>query len=263
MITPHLLTGKISLVTGGARGIGEGIAVSLAEAGATVVIADISHGEADRTAAAIRARGGKAHGAFVDVSSPDSLDNLVKGIVAEHGQLDLAVNNAGVLGVAPLEDIDSAEWDRVMDVNAKGVFFSCQSEVAAMRAQHTPGSIVNIASLAGKVGLALQSHYSASKFAVVGITNSIAKEVAREAITVNAICPGIVGTRMWLGDGATADAKKLPGETEDESWQRHQQTLLPQGTAQTAEDIGRTVVFLALSPHITGQAISVDGGASL
>ncbi|MFV0254369.1 MAG: SDR family NAD(P)-dependent oxidoreductase [Beutenbergiaceae bacterium] len=257
------LVGKVALVTGGGRGIGEGIARSLGAAGATVVVADISADEAERVAQAIGDAGGQARAVELDVTSVPGIESVTESVLTELGRLDIAANSAGVLGIDPVEQIEPADWDRVMDVNAKGVFFCCRAQIAAMRAAGNGGTIVNIASLAGKYGIPRQSHYTASKFAVVGLTNALAKEVATEAITVNSICPGIVATRMWLGEGGTADTRRHPGESKQQSWERHQREMLPQGVAQTPEDIGSTVVFLAQSPHITGQALAVDGGASL
>ena len=120
-----------------------------------------------------------------------------------------------------------------------------------------------MSSIAGKVGFPDLSHYSASKFAVIGFTNAVAKEVAADGITVNALCPGIVGTGMWRGDDGLSDRWREPDETEEQSWQRHQKTLLPQGVAQTPEDMGQMAVYLASANHVTGQAIAVDGGFSL
>jgi meso-butanediol dehydrogenase/(S,S)-butanediol dehydrogenase/diacetyl reductase len=256
------LTGKVALVTGGGRGIGRGAAERLAAAGARVVAADVDAVVAAEAAAAIAARGGMARGAAVDVACEAAVSSLVDSVLDAEGRLDIAVNCAGVFGVAALADITEAEWDRIHAVNAKGVFLCCKHEIAAMR-RSAPGGgrVVNIASLAGKVGIPRQAHYSASKFAVVGFTSAVAKEVAREGITVNSICPGIVGTRMWLGEGGTAELKRRPGETTEESWVRNQRDELPQGVAQTVGDVAGAVMFLVRSPHITAQAISVDGGA--
>ena len=125
------------------------------------------------------------------------------------------------------------------------------------------GHIINTSSIAGKVGFPNLSHYSASKFGVIGFTNAIAKEVAKEGITVNALCPGIVGTGMWRGETGLSGLWANPGETEEQSWERHQNAFLPQGVAQTPEDMGQMVVYLASASHVTGQALAVDGGFSL
>jgi len=262
MDDPNELQGLSAAITGGGRGIGAGVAERLAALGAEVTVADLDVDVAEATAARIRNAGGRATAVHVDVTSEQSVRGLIEAVVATTGRLDIAVNSAGVFGVSPVVSTTESDWDRVMAVNAKGVFLSCKHEVVAMlRNGPAGGRIINIASLAGKVGIALQAHYSASKFAVVGFSNALAKEVAGEGITVNSVCPGIVGTRMWLGEGGTADARRKPGESIEESWQRNQKEYLPQGDAQTVDDIAEAVLFLVRSPHVTGQAISVDGGA--
>lgn len=256
------LSGRVAVVTGGGRGIGEGVATLFAAHGATVVLADVDGDVAEAAAVRLQTAGGEAIAAQVDVSSEASVAALMELIMDRAGRLDIAVNSAGVYGVGPVASLTEADWDYVMDVNAKGVFFCCKHELIAIRRSGSDmGRIINIASLAGKVGIKLQAHYSASKFAVVGFTSALAKEIAEEGITANSICPGIVSTRMWRGPGGTADLKRLPGETEDESWVRNQKMELPQGVAQTVEDVAETALFLACSPHVTAQAISVDGGA--
>jgi meso-butanediol dehydrogenase/(S,S)-butanediol dehydrogenase/diacetyl reductase len=122
------------------------------------------------------------------------------------------------------------------------------------------GRIINTASIAGKEGFPDLAHYTASKFAVVGFTNALAKDLATTGITVNAICPGIIGTGMWYGPEGLAERWKKPGETMEESWERHQKELIPQGEAQTPEDMGDLAVYFALAEHVTGQAFNVDGG---
>ena len=262
MDDPEELRGRSAVVTGGGRGIGAAVAERLAALGADVTIADVDGDVAEAAAERIRRGGGRAGGLRVDVTDERSVERMVETALEATGRLDIAVNSAGVFGVSAVVDTTAADWDRVMDVNAKGVFLSCKHEVAAMlRTAPGEGRVINIASLAGKVGIALQAHYSASKFAVVGFSNALAKEVAGDGITVNSVCPGIVGTRMWLGEGGTADARRRPGETIDESWRRNQKEYLPQGDAQTVGDIAEAVLFLVRSPHVTGQAISVDGGA--
>jgi meso-butanediol dehydrogenase/(S,S)-butanediol dehydrogenase/diacetyl reductase len=256
------LTGKVALVTGAGRGIGQGIALSLAQAGADLVLADYDVGIAEETAAAVRALGRRALALQVDVSQPDSVAAMIEQVKAEFGRLDVAVNNAGVVSLGRVDELAVSEWDRIMNINVRGVFLCCQAELKLMR-EHQSGRIINLASIAGKVGFPDLSHYSASKFAVIGFTNAFAKEVAREGITVNALCPGIVGTGMWRGHEGLSARWAQPGESEVQSWERHQSTLLPQGEAQTVEDMGQLAVYLACAPHVTGQAIAVDGGFSL
>ena len=254
------LSGKLALVTGGGRGIGLGIARGLAQAGAELVIADLDAALAEEGAAQVRALGGHALALTVDVADPLSVQALVDEIARRHGRLDVAVNNAGVIGIRKVRELSVEDWDRVMNVNARGVFLCCRAELALMR---RGGRIINVASIAGRVGFPDLAHYSASKFAVVGFSNALAKEVAREGITVNALCPGIVGTGMWRGEHGLSGRWAQPGESEAQSWERHQASLLPQGEAQTVEDMGQLAVYLACAPHVTGQAIAVDGGFSL
>jgi meso-butanediol dehydrogenase/(S,S)-butanediol dehydrogenase/diacetyl reductase len=143
-----------------------------------------------------------------------------------------------------------------MDVNAKGTFLCCKAAIPALKASGS-GSIINIASVSGKDGHPGLAHYSASKYAVIGFTNSLAKELARDDITVNAICPGVVRTAMW---DLLSDEWKEAGETREQSWERQILAFVPQGRPQTPEDMGDLAVFLALARNLTGQAINLDGG---
>jgi meso-butanediol dehydrogenase/(S,S)-butanediol dehydrogenase/diacetyl reductase len=256
------LEGKIALVTGGGRGLGEGIVKSLAEAGCDVAVVDIIEENAKKVAEDVKTLGRRAIALKVDVTKWDQVQKMVKDTIDQLGSLDIAVNNAGVISIMPVEELTEKDWDFVNDVNVKGVFFCCKAEIPHMRKQNW-GRIMNTASIAGKIGFPELAHYTASKFAVVGFTNALAKELAKTNITVNAICPGIIGTQMWYGPTGLAEKWKAPGETMDESWKRHQETLIPQGVAQTPEDIGDLAVYFATSPHVTGQAIAVDGGMTL
>ncbi|KVS76922.1 SDR family NAD(P)-dependent oxidoreductase [Burkholderia cepacia] len=229
------LEGQVAIVTGGARGIGRGIALTLAGAGADILLADLLDDALDATAREIRALGRRAAVAKVDVTQAAQVDAMVAQALAE---------------------LTERDWDVVMDVNAKGTFLGCRAALAHLKAQGR-GRIINVASIAGKEGFPNLAHYSASKFAVVGFTNALAKELARDGVTVNAICPGIVRTYMW---DRLSDEWKADGETVEESWQRHQLTLIPQGRAQTPEDMGRLALFFATMDNVTGQAVNVDGG---
>jgi meso-butanediol dehydrogenase/(S,S)-butanediol dehydrogenase/diacetyl reductase len=256
------LEGKIALVTGGGRGIGAGIAASLAQAGADVVIADYTTDLAEMGAAAIKALGRRSAAIQVDVRKPDSVNAMIDAVAAQFGRLDIAMNNAGVVSLGGIDELTLEQWDDVIDINLRGVFLCCQAEIKLMR-KNGYGRIINTSSIAGKVGFPNLAHYSASKFGVIGFTNAIAKEVAKDGITVNALCPGIVGTGMWRGETGLSKLWAAPGESEEDSWARHQQLFLPQGVAQTPEDMGQMVVYLASAPHVTGQALAVDGGFSL
>ncbi|WP_423823919.1 SDR family NAD(P)-dependent oxidoreductase [Salinisphaera sp. SPP-AMP-43] len=256
------LDNQTALVTGAGRGIGQGIAMALAEAGANVVAADVDIDIARETEDKIKALGRKAAALEVDVTEPESIEKMVRDAESAVGPLDIAVNNAGVISIMGVEQLDAERWDSLMAVNARGVFLCTRAEIGVMRPRRF-GRIINTASICGKVGLPDLSHYCASKFAVVGFSNAVAKEVAADGITVNALCPGIVGTGMWRGEKGLAYAWREEGESEDESWERHQKTFLPQGVAQTPEDMGELAVYLATAKHVTGQAIAVDGGFSL
>ena len=250
------LRGKTAVVTGGARGIGRGIVLELAKAGADVLIADLLEDAMQATAAEVARLDRRVALRKIDVTDAQQVQALVDQAVRDFGQLDILVNCAGVISIKPVAELSERDWDFVMDVNAKGTFLGCQAALPAMR-RAGRGCIVNVASIAGKEGFANLAHYSASKFAVVGFTNALAKEVAREGITVNAICPGIVRTFMW---DRLADEWKNEGESVEDSWARHQLTLIPQGRAQTAEDMGRLALFFATMDNITGQSVNVDGG---
>ncbi|MGX7874497.1 SDR family NAD(P)-dependent oxidoreductase [Mesorhizobium sp. ORM6] len=250
------LAGRAAYVTGASRGIGRGIALALANEGAGVVVTDIETDAAEAVAAEIRAAGGRAESRVVDVRKWDDFVGLVAHVERQFGQLDIAVNCAGVISVAAVEDVTEAEWDRVMDINAKGVFLSCKAAVPAMK-RNGFGRIINISSVSGKDGYPKLALYSASKYAVLGFTNSLAKEVARDGITVNAICPGVVKTHMW---DRLSDELREQGETAEQSWQRHVLEFVPQGRPQTPEEIGGLAIYLALAPSVTGQSINIDGG---
>jgi meso-butanediol dehydrogenase/(S,S)-butanediol dehydrogenase/diacetyl reductase len=256
------LKGQVVFITGAGGGIGKTIAVEFAKKGASVAIADIKEELLNGTIKAIEEQGSKALGLVADVSDLQSIRSALKKIVDTFGKLDVAVNNAGVVGIGSIEEIEPEEWDRVLTVNGKGVYVCTKAELEIMKPQGS-GAIINTASIAGKMGMAHLSHYVASKFAVIGFTNSIAKEVAETGITVNSICPGIVGTGMWRGEGGIADRWKKEGETEEQSWKRNKKTLIPQGIDQSPKDIADAVIFISQAKHLTGQAIAVDGGMTM
>lgn len=254
------LEGKVALVTGAGRGIGEGVARHLAAAGACVLVADIDSNAAAAVSASLNKDGRTALAATADVTSAKQIEAMVQKAIQEFGRLDIAVNNAGIVGANSLQDISEAEWDRLFEVNVKSVFLCCRAQAQLME-KNGGGAIINMASVAGKMGVPGMCHYAASKFAVIGFTQSIAKEYARRRVRINAICPGIVGTKMWKGSEGLATLWKGENETVEEAWNRHVDTLLPQGEPQTPEDIAEAVIYLALAPHVIGQALNVDGGA--
>ena len=269
------LRGKVALVTGGARGIGRGIAVALAEAGADVAIADIQEisggaqqygtqkiggmTAAQETVAEIASLGRRSMAIEADVRNKQDVSGMVEEARQQLGDPDILVCNAGVVSIAPVETMAEDTWDLTFAVNVKGVFLSCQAVIPLMK-ERRGGCIINVASVAGKNGSAGMAHYCASKFAVVGFTNALAKELAPHNIRVNAICPGILRTQMWE---YLAETGKRPGESKEDAWKRITQTQIPLGRPQAPEDIGQLALYLTLAENVTGQAINVDGGMEL
>ena len=257
------LEGKSIIVTGAGRGLGEGIATRLATDGAAVTVADINGPAAEQVAAAIRAAGGSARGATVDVAERSQVRALIRDTVAVEGRLDVMFNNAGISQARRFLDIEEADFERLMRVNGLGVLIGTQEAAKQFIAQGSGGKVVNTASIAGKQGFPLFAHYCASKFAVVALTQAAARALATHGITVNAICPGVVGTELW----SQLDEEFLRiGETtrtgqaiEDFS------TSILLGRVADPHDLGGFAAFLASSDsdYITGQSIQIDGGMVL
>lgn len=253
------LSGKKAFVTGGGRGIGRGICLALARAGSGVVVSDIVGRNAERVAEEVKAIGREALSIRMDVTKTSSIEGAVKSALDEFDRIDILVNNAGVIKQAPILELTEEDWDLVVGVNAKGVFL-CSKIVVPHMIERRSGRIVNISSISGKNGYPGQGAYGSSKFAVVGLTQVLARELAKYNITVNAICPGIIYTKMWEYL-STLRAKEM-GMTPEEVFQQITTERIPLGRPQTPEDIGNLVVFLASdeAKNITGQSINVDGG---
>jgi meso-butanediol dehydrogenase / (S,S)-butanediol dehydrogenase / diacetyl reductase len=211
-------------------------------------------------AAALRDQGRKAIGVEVDVTKKPQVMALYEQVAEELGEVDISVQNAGVITIARLEEMTEADWDKVMAVNTKGVFLCCQEAAVRLRRNGKKGRLINTASGQARQGFIYTPHYAASKFGVVGITQSLAKELARDGITVNAFCPGIIATEMWAYNDS-AWGKLLgnykPGELMAE-WVKG----IPLGRVGRGEDVAGLVAFLASddAEYITGQTINVDGG---
>jgi len=254
------LKDKVAVVTGGGSGIGEGICRSLASEGAHVVVADINEQSARSVVEKLVSLGDGRHLAVkVDVRFEDQVEEMVNRAVEEFHRIDILCANAGVVTMNWAVDLTVEEWDLNMDVNAKGVFL-CDKHVARqMIKQGGGGKIINTASMAGKTGFALESHYSASKFAVIGFTMALADELAKYKINVNAICPGIVDTPM-VERGVQREAK-LRSVTSDKIIEK-MVNFTPFGRLANPQDITGLVIFLASSDSdfMTGQAINVTGG---
>ena len=262
------IDGKVALVTGGARGIGAGIVGTLAAAGAKVVIADIgvtTEGNQDwqyaladeDDLARSLAQGSNVSATYVDVTSPTSCTEAVAATIAAHGQLDILVNNAGIVDSGPVESFDSDVWDRIFAVNAKGIFLMTQAALPHLR-KATNASIVNTASIAGKKGYPNMSAYCGSKFAAIGITQSLSAELAPDNIRVNAICPGMVGTAMWLDHLLPTNAPS--SAQREEEFEAAMSNTIPLGRAQTTQDMGDAVLYLVTAPNVSGVALAVAGG---
>lgn len=253
-----LLQGQIAIVTGSAQGIGAGIAETLGGFGATVVIADLDGERATAQAEALSAAGIKAIGVVHDVTSSESGAALAEHVRDELGRIDLLVNNAGISGRVPLDEMDDRTWDAMINVNLTGVARTSRAVVPVMKRQGS-GNIVSVSSVAGRAGKANMTHYCASKFGVIGFTQSLALELALTGVRANTVCPGIVRTAMW--DVELAEISEARGISVDQAWA---DTLagIPLNRPQTPTDIGNAVAFLAspLAGNITGQALNVDGG---
>jgi 3-oxoacyl-[acyl-carrier protein] reductase len=244
------LTGKIALVTGGSRGIGRAISLELAARGATVIINFRSNGDAAREVVAeIEANGGTAETWQADVSNEEQVNAMFKSITSKdnHGTIDILVNNAGMTRDNVIMMMKPSDFDDVISTNLRSTWLCCKTAVRTMMRKRT-GTIINITSVVGIAGNGGQTNYAASKAGIIGMTKSLAKEVAPRGITVNAVAPGFVGTDM------TAD---LSDEVKGKAVE-----AIPLGRMGTPEDIAQAVAFLA-SPgatYITGQTLVVDGG---
>lgn len=254
-----MLSDRVAIVTGAGNGIGHATALALARAGAHVAAVDIDKAAAEKTAAAVTALGRRGVALTADVGDLASIDQMVGRVVEAFGHVDTLVNNAGVTRRAYIMDLTEADWDRIMRVNGKGVFF-CLQRVAREMIPRRTGVIVNIASIAGK-GYAGASNaiYAGSKGAVIGITRMAALQLARHNINVNAICPGTTLTAL-SNDNLRTRAREEGVSVEE--MERRRNAAIPLGRPNDPEDIAALAVFLA-SPgarNITGQSFNVDGG---
>ncbi len=253
------MQGKVAIVTGAARGIGRAIAERYAAEGATCAIADIDLAGAQGTARAIEKGGGAAFPVSLDVTRAESIRVMLEAVVSEAGRVDVLVNNAGVVEVQPLFEIDERAWERVFSVNVKGLFFTLQAVARRMVDQNGGGKIINLASEAGQRADGMVIAYSATKAAVISITKTASLALIRHGINVNAISPGVVDTTMWVevdrlfGKWRGTDVGVTRRETERE---------VPFGRFGKPEDLTGIAVFLATSDsdYMLGQTVNVDGG---
>ncbi len=252
---------RVALVTGAARGIGRGIALRLASDGLDVAVNDIEANaeQLEEVAGEIRAAGVGTKTITADVSDAESVEKMVGGVVGELGKLDVMVANAGIAQVEPLLDLTPEDWDRMMAVNLRGIFLCYQAAARQMIEQGRGGKIIGAASIVAYRPFPLLGHYSASKWGVRGLTQAAAMEWAQYGITVNAYCPGIVGTAMWdLIDEKLAEHE---GMQKGEAIEKYSD-LIHLGRVSVPEDVAHYVSYLASggSDYMTGQSVMIDGG---
>ena len=242
------LEGKVAIVTGSGRGIGQSIALALASKGADIAVADITP-DVEKTVSEVRQLGRRAIGVTVDITQKDQVENLVASTVKELGTVDILMNNAGILRVAPFLEMREETWDKVMNTNLKG-YFLCSQAAGRVMADKKRGSIVSTASIAGLKHVGTSVVYSVSKAGVVMLTRAMAVELAPYNIRVNAIAPGLVRTHMSRAVFANSE------------WEQSWLSRIPLGRPAQPEDMAKVVVFLAsdVAGYVTGQTIAVDGG---
>jgi D-sorbitol dehydrogenase (acceptor) len=254
-----LLSNKVVIITGGASGIGRATAELAASRGAWCFISDVAAEPLERTAADIRAKGGKVNTFVCDVTSQKQINDLVTFVVKEAGRIDGLVNNAGVIRMETLFEITPESWNKVFDVNVGGVFFMLQAVAKVMIERNIPGRIVNIASEAGRRGSEWSAHYGATKAAVISITRTAALALTKKGILVNAVAPGLIQTPMWdsidqqfteRGDFAQGEIKRIGI------------AATPIGRAAEPLEVAFCVCFLLSEDarYIAGHTLDVNGG---
>lgn len=250
------MTQRVALVTGAGSGIGRASALALARDGHQVAILDLNREGLDRTLEALDGRPSVL--LVADVTTRSQVDAAVTATVSRLGRLDVVVNAAEIAQISPFLELAEDDWKRVIDVNLSGTFNVGQAAARAM-VRSGGGTILNIASTAGKIGRPLLAHYCASKWGVIGLSQSMALALAGDGIRVNAVCPGIIDTPMW--QGLDAELAALQGLDVGDAM-RAQVALIPLARAGTAEEVADLVAFLASdrARYITGQAINVSGG---
>ncbi|MGH7731605.1 MAG: SDR family NAD(P)-dependent oxidoreductase [Candidatus Eiseniibacteriota bacterium] len=257
------LAGRVAIVTGGGRGLGRVIALGLSAEGAAVTVSGTGHAPLDATAAEIVARGGRALALVADVSDEAAVARMVAGTIAHHGRLDILVNNAGITGpTAAVVDTAAGEWERTLAVNLTGAFLCAKHAIPHLVASGN-GRIINITSVAGKIGYALRSPYAASKWGMIGLTRSLALEVGPQGVTVNAIAPG--STRGERLANVVRDRAAVLGSTADEVEQAFFIAQNALGRLVEPEEIAAAAVFLASDEarNITGETLTVSAGFRL
>ena len=255
------LSGKSAIVTGAGRGIGKATALRFAREGADVLVPDLDPATSEQTARAIQALGRKGIPMQMDLTRLADIRRMVDTAMREFGKIDILVNNAGITQVRDPMKLTEEEWNRTMSINAKAAFF-CLQAVAREMIPRRSGVILNAASISGRAGKPMLVDYCASKFAVIGITQSMALALAKHGIRVNAVAPGIVDTDMWVQIDREWSA--LEGKPAGEM-KRIRVGAIPLGRIETPEDVANLYTFLASdeASYITGQTYNVCGGLQL
>lgn len=244
------LSGRVALVTGASRGIGQCIAEGLAKAGASIAVTGRTRDALEATCGGLAALGAQALAVVHDVSTVAGCRTAIAETAARFGKLDILINNAGIEQVCPSLEVEEAVWDRIVDTNLKGAFFCAQAAAARMMQGNRGGAIVNLCSLTSMVGIPTAVPYGSSKTGLLGMTRALSAEWASARVRVNAIAPGYFRTAM------------TDGFFEDSAWQAKMLGRIPQGRFGEMADLQGVAVFLAsdASAYITGQCIAVDGG---
>ena len=251
--------GKAAIVTGGGGGLGRAIAVALAEQGAAVAISDLDPEAAGVVAGEVEARGARALAIETDVSQKSSVEAMVAGVLKTFGRIDILVNNAGLQYVSPIVEYPEERWDTLIGVMLTGTFFCTQAALPSMLSRRS-GRIVNISSVMGRIGAPYKSAYCAAKHGIIGLTRSVAVEVAEQGITVNAICPGVTGTAIV--EGQLDDLAKHHDLDREEVLDKIFFPDIPQKRILEPDEIAQCVLYLVSdgAQAITGQAINVSAG---
>ncbi|CAF1251890.1 unnamed protein product [Adineta steineri] len=250
------------LVTGAAKGIGQAIALRLAKDGFNVAVNDIEimSQELQDTQKAIEKLGQKSIAIIADVSNDKQVETMMKKVTKELGSLNIAVANAGIAQVKPFIELTTKDWDKMFAINMRGVFLCYKEAAKIMIEQGTGGKIIGACSIVGYKPFPMLSHYSATKWGVRGLTQAAAMELAKHKITVNAYCPGIVGTEMWnlIDEKLAKYENKKKGEVIEE----YSNKLIALGRTSVPDDVANFVSYLASkdSDYMTGQSIMIDGG---